>query len=70
MKVIFGEVTSIKVVWPHARPEIAVEGHMSTGEMLDVMASIWEYVGDEALIEHMRLEGFSVARIENKQVTT
>lgn len=43
---------------------VEIVGHMNQRQRLDALAEIWEHIGDDELIEHMRREGFEVRRIE------
>ncbi len=67
MKCRFSFLDSVKPI--HGSNEmisVEVDGHMTQGQLLDALSNIWEYVEDETLIEHFRLEGWELRRLPQK----
>lgn len=63
MKFRFFDIDSIQAVWD-GRSYIEVDGLMTERDRIEAMERLWEYIGDEALIERLKLDGFEVRRIE------
>jgi hypothetical protein len=56
------EIEEVGITSTAGGPELSMRVVMNERGRFDALAELWEYIGDEALIKHMELQGFEVKR--------